>query len=415
MKRVNQWIIVALIGSVVGLSTACNEDDEVPTEDLADARYVSLGIISGETSYILSTDAPMKDTAISPVGNGVEFQGRAFLTSGNYLYDYVEGEKIFEQYEMMPDGTVEEVASILATQYVSDRAFSRNIIDDNTLLVMDPVVWGQPATKWFMMSLPDFVVTSSGTFDLPTLEQVPGVNYQMNVGKGVRHGDKFIMGTVFYSNEGEFADSSHAVVLDYPEMTNPTLISTDLINGELGIISSANFAETENGDLYVTASGGTPLTKPGQDGQYGGILRIKSGETDFDESYLLDLTAALGEPTNIMHLNYVGNDIAIAQLFDPGEVNWGNIDGDYYTFAKINLATQEVTPYNLPASGSRLAREPLIADGQYYTFLKSAAESTTHVLRLDPQGGPNDYEIGALIEGDNVQGYSIALHPAPAQ
>ena len=414
MKRVNQWIMLALMGSLIGWSTACSDDDEVPNDGLAEARYVSLGIISGETSYILPTNSPMEDT-ISPVGNGVEFGGRAFLASGNYLYDFNERNKNFEQYELMPDGNVEEVASILATQYVSDRAFSRNIIDDNTLLVMDPVVWGEPATKWVMISLPDFVVTSSGTFDLPTLEQAPGVNYQINVGKGVRHSDKFIMGTVFYSNEGEFAEGSHAVVLDYPSMTNPTLIGTDLINGELGIISSANFAQTENGDLYITASGGASLTKPGKDGQYGGILRIKSGETDFDESYLLDLTQATGTPTNIMHLNYIGNNIAIAQLFNPREVNWGNLDGDHYTFAKINLATQEVTPYNLPPSGSRLAREPLIADGQYYTFLKKAAESTTHVLRLDPQGGPDDYEIGALIEGDNVQGYSIALHPAPTQ
>jgi hypothetical protein len=405
------WTNAALMACLVLAGTACSDDEGV-APDKSGERFYSLSIISGDVSYILPTNTPMEGT-VSPVGSGVEFGGRSFIPSGNYVYDFNEADKKFYQYELNSDGTVEEVASILATQYISDRAYSRSLIDENTLLIMDPVAWGDPETKWFTIALPEFTVSGSGSINLPTLGQSPGVSWKMNVGRVAKHGDKLIMGSIYYDFDGNYSEGSHAVVFDWPGMTNPTLIHTDQINAELGIISGSGYAETENGDLYISASGGAFWGKSGSDGKSGGILRIKNGETDFDEGYLLDLSDELGKPTNIMQLDYIGNDIAIAMLFDPTEVDgWGDIDNDHYYFAKINLVTKEITPYNIPKSGSRLARQPLIDNGKYYTYLKMAAANTTHVLEIDPQGGPDAFTRGAQIVGDNVQGYAIAKHPA---
>ena len=412
VKTITNWANVTLVSMLMLLAPACDDDDgENATPAPPEESFFSLSIITGDVSYILPTSSPMEGT-ISPVGNGVEFGGRSFIPSGKYVYDFNEADKKYYQYELKSDGAVEEVASILATQYITDRAYSRSLVDENTLLVMDPVKWGDPEIKWFTIQLPEFTVSGSGSFDLPTIEQAPGVNWKSNVGRVVQHGDKLIMGTLYYDFDGGMTDGSHAVVIDWPGMTNPTLIETDLIDGELGIISGSGYAVTENGDVYISACAGEIWGKPGSNGQKGGILRIKNGQTDFDETYLLDLTEVTGESTNIMQLDYVGNDIAIAMLFDPSEVDgWSDIDNDHYTFAKINLSTKEIIPYNIPKSGSRLAREPLIHGGKYYTYLKMAGANTTHVLEIDPDGGPDAFKKGAQIEGNNVQGYAIARHP----
>lgn len=411
LRKLSRLLSIALVFTVISCSDNSTSPDPEP-EPEPENQYFTMGIGAGGGNYLLTSDELLTGE-ISPEGNGLEVgAGRDLLSEGRYIYDFDRNTKNFIQYEMIEDGTIQEVATILGTEYVADRANSKNKLDENTLLYLDPVQWGEPEVKWVRISIPEFTVHSSGSFNLPTIAQTEDVNWQVNVGRATVHGDKLVMGTVYYDLDGNYLEDAHAIVLDYPGMTNPALIETDKLNAELGITSDANYVHTDNGDLYIKASGGNFWGKPGTEDQPGGgILRIKAGETDFDDSYFLDLTEVLGEPTNIMHLNYVSGNTAIAMLFNPSEMDWSNYEGDHYYYAKINLETQEVTPYDVPTSGSRLSRYPLVHDGMFYTFLKSAANSTTHVLRIDTEGGPDAYTVGARLVGENIIGYSIFAHP----
>lgn len=416
INKLNLRVWIALFGSIILFNACSNDDEQGPQPEPEVDAFYSLGIVMGEdfSSYLLSTDN-LEEGSVSPVGSGVELNGAEFIQSGNYIYFFSRNEKKFYQYELHADGTVSETASLLVTQYITDRAYSQNLVDENTLLVMDPVQWGEPEIKWLTISIPDFVISASGSFNLPTLEKTEEVNWNANLGRGALHGDKFIMGTIYYDFDGNFAEGTHAIVLDYPSMTNPTLIETQLTSAEIGIYTNNSFLTTESGDLYIAAYRGF-YGKPTDNDVHGSILRIKAGETDFDEVYFMDLTQVMGESTQIMQLDFLEGETGMGMLFNDTEiVDWADLDNDHYYFAKIDLHDQTIDKFNVPKSDVRLARKPLAGDGKYISYIKSAANNTTNVLEINYNGDADDYTVGIEIEGDNVQGYSVAKHPTTAE
>lgn len=372
--------------------------------------FYSLGVQVGSVNYILPTD-DIKTGSISPVGLGVEVPGNELIQSGSFFYFFSRAEKKFYQFELKADGTVAEKASLLVTSYISSRAYSQNLVDENTILVMDPVVWGEPAVKWFTIKIPQFEITASGELNLPTFEKAAGVNWNVNVGKAVLHGSKLVMGSVYYDFDGNYAPGTHVITIDYPAMTNATKVSSETSTGEIGYTNQL-FAKTANGDLYVGAYRG-PYGPPSDDDVFGYILRLKSGNFQFDDSYFFDLSQVVGEPTQVMQLNFLEGQSAMAMLFNTNDIpTWDDLDKDNYYYAKVDLANKSVSKYNLPKSSVRLARYPLIANGKYITFHKSFATNKTNVVEIDYNGGADAFTIGKQIEGDGVTGISVVQHPA---
>lgn len=394
------------------LMFSCSKDESIddPTTSEEEAEYYSLGVqIPDGASYSLSTDDLMTGN-ISPVGNGVEIPGNEFIQSGNYFYFFSRGEKKFFQYEMHADGSVTETASLLVSEYITDRAYSRNLIDENTILVMDPIQWGEPEIKWFTIKIPEFEVSNSGVYSIPTIAKDNGENWKANLGTAVVHGNKLVMPTVYYDFDGNYAPGTRSVVLDYPSMDNETLIESDISTGENAYINNL-LAHTDNGDLYIGYLRGFYGT-PTDDDVNGYILRINAGETDFDDSYFFDLSAEMGEPTQVMQLDALEGNWAMGMLFNPNDIGeYSNLDNDHYYYAKVDLANQSITRYNMPKADIRLSRKPLISEGNFIAFHKSAANNTTNVLVIDYNGNADDYTIGKTIDGDGVTGYSVVKHP----
>lgn len=378
---------------------------------LEGAVHYSLGVSLDGSSYSVAADSLFGKT-IAVKGNSTQLEAKSLLTSGKYFYFFSRPEKKFYQYELKTDGSIEQKAALDVANYVVDQAYSQNLIDDKTILVMDPVQWGEPEVKWFTINIPDFEIIASGTYQLPALEQSTGVRWKSNIGRGMLHAGKFIMGTVYYDFNGNFAPGAHAVAFDFPGMTNPQRISTNQTTAELGIFSHNGFITTESGDLYIAAFRGAILGAITNNTTYGSILRIKAGETKFDESYFFDLTKAVGKPTNIMQLDYLGRSSAMAVLFDDTKVKgWEDFGNDHYFFAKIDLESKQILKYAIPNSDGRITKIPLIENDKYITFLKSAANHTTHLLEIDLKGGVNAFRKGALVEGKDLRGYSIIRHP----
>lgn len=395
----------SLFGIFLFLGCHSNEDGSSGSP-----KHYSLGLNVDGVSYAIPADDLFGKT-IGTANSGIQYDAKSLIVSENYAYFFSQPEKKFFQYEIDPDGTLTEKAGLSVAGYVTEQAFSQNLLDKNTMLIMDPVKWGEPEIKWLTISLPDFKISGSGTYQLPYMEQTHDMAWKSSIGRAILHGGKLIMGTAYFDFKNNFADGAHVVVFDYPGMTNPQLVSTNLISAELGAVSTNSFVKSASGDLYIAACRGDVLGTITNNNVYGGVLRIKKNQTSFDEGYMFDISAELKEPANIVHLDALGGDEAMAVLVDDTKMKGcDEIDNDHYFFARLNLEAKKIQKYNIPKSGARINKTPLISEGKYTTFLKSHANNTVHILEINTKGGPDAYRKGALVEGKDVRGYGIIAH-----
>ncbi|HEV7378682.1 MAG TPA: hypothetical protein VGN64_02745 [Dyadobacter sp.] len=396
------WSLFGLL-----LFWGCNSDQGSQS---GSARHYSLGLSVDGVGYAIPANNLFGDT-IHTANSGKPYDAKGLIQSENYVYFYSQPEKKFFQYTIDPRGTLTEKSGIPVAGYVSEQAFSQNLLDKNTILIMDPVKWGEPEVKWVTISIPDFKISGSGTYQLPYMEQTHDMAWKSSIGRAILHAGKVIMGTAYFDFQNNFASGAHVVVFDYPGMTNPRLVSTNLISAEVGAVSTNSFVKSGSGDLYLAACRGAVLGTITDNKVYGGVLRIKKDQTSFDESYLFDLSAVLKQPANILHLDALNGDEAMAVLVDDTKMKGcADIANDHYIFARLELPSKKIQKYNVPKSDARVARMPLITDSRYTSFLKSHANNTVHILEIDTKGGPDAFRKGAVIEGKNVLGYGIIAH-----
>ena len=421
MNKFQKFFVATTLGLSCAVVSSCSKSDDVvpPGPEKPEAtQYFSLSIKSGsasDASYILTTDSLLSGQ-ISTSGKGLEHIGRGyFIPAGNFLYDINESENKIMQFEMLPDGTVVKKAEILAAKYLADGGQSRNVIDnDKYLFFIDPIVWGKPEVKWLRIKLPEFVVDGHGTVTLPLYKNDPA--YWVNPGNTVVHGNKLIMGSVNYKNDPfEYAPGSQAVVFDWPSMTNPKVIHSDK-TGQLGNIALSNYANDDKGNLYIAVGCDDKgqWDKPSVDKkQYGGLLRIKAGESDFDPDYFLDFTKEMGGvPTNIFNIFTAKNNKAVAYIYNCENVGWKQVGGvDHGYYVTIDFGTGKIVKHTMPLSASVSSREALIYNDKFYSFHKVVATNKTNVIEVDFNGGADAWKLGASIEGENITSYGIAAHP----
>ena len=90
-----------------------------------------------------------------------------------------------------------------------------------------------------------------------------------------------------------------------------------------------------NGDIYLVASGLAFGDAAGD--KPAGVLKIKAGETDFDEDYFFNLTEAIGEET-CFGLTYVDNGLAFT-IVSEDDSNYFGFDGanPVFRYRKIDI------------------------------------------------------------------------------
>jgi hypothetical protein len=146
-------------------------------------------------------------------------------------------------------------------------------------------------------------------------------------------------------------DSCWCAVIDVATNTVDKIIVSDKAS-ELAFAGHTNPFVDENNDLYIYAIGAFGY----QAGVKEGFLRIKSGETEFDDSYYfsLDDVGIPGVPdvgmTYVMKIAYAGNGVLYALPFVPA---WTSDPPDYltdrnYQPCKINIWNKTIEKLDLP-------------------------------------------------------------------
>ncbi len=184
-----------------------------------------------------------------------------------------------------------------------------------------------------------------------------------------------------------------SIVVDYPSLTNPKLISSTLANGSTYGYRTPVAHVDEKGDIYQIA--GSPSF----------ILKIKNG--DYDNSFVFSLSEKLGLGVNVASNGwfYVGNGIGYVPYFDIAKGSgataaaWGVARVDLYngTAIKMNIpGALWLQQYQYSVTGN---------DGKFYMALAPVGENG-HIYMFDPKStSAEGFSKGASLQSAAGQFY----------
>lgn len=369
-----------------------NSDD---VYDVLNTMFTVSAEVDSE-SYFTTVDELLSGS-ISIVGSGAEgFAGLA-ASEGGYLYILNNTEGLLDKFELTESGPVKVEPSI-SLAALTPGAFFRYIQLDgngNILLLSNPSDGQAP---YAVVDIESFAATSSGFVSFPTIDSK--INLWSNA---VVQDNEIYFGTLYGEpNWTQLADSLVTVKFDYPAMTNAeTLVSTASAGMTAGYRTNGSFA-VENGDIYqynmtseLWYEHDEVADKPSV------FVRIKDG--DYDDSFVLDLSAEFTEPIAIWNAWYAGDNIAYANVVRVADVpEWGDLSQNTGTLVEIDLETQTVTELNLPkAPFYDIFTLDLIVDDKFYVPV-SITDGEADIYEITIGGGSNGFQKGAALDGSNV-------------
>lgn len=173
------------------------------------------------------------------------------------------------------------------------------------------------------------------------------------------------------------------LVVDYPSLENPTIISTEVAKGATNGYRTPNAHTFENGYIYQASDDGKQTT----------FLRLKDGA--YDNNFKLDFSAAIGRQTSTNGWFYAGNGIAYvpylkADLGGKATANWG--------FARVDFNNNTIVDLQVPQNlWLQQYQYSVVKDGKFYIAL-SPVGGEGHIYIWDVNSSaPNAFTKGAKI------------------
>lgn len=177
---------------------------------------------------------------------------------------------------------------------------------------------------------------------------------------------------------------ARTLVLDYPSLENPRLLTSSQTRGNTnGYRSTMQYIGTD-GHVYQASSG------EGHGNGGSKILRLSSSTNDYDNNYVFSLDQALGESdTYIETWKYAGNGIGFV-VYSKYTGDKTKRAGGY--IARIDLNAKTATKYSIPGEATLdfgqiqsiathgddvfIAVTPIGQDGNLYVFNRKTGEMT---------------------------------------
>lgn len=306
--------IIYLLASIL-LFASC--DDDLGNFETPDEPYVlALGITSSGTTtyYAVTTDDLMDATkTINAVGKGIEQNGyRDYQQAGKTVFS-IGGLGVTEAVGIRRDanGYIQEVGNFVFNN--TPIGFCQ--IDENTMAALElPVSTGKGQNL-------SFYSVNINTLELENkVSTTPVAPMDANdpdwpyiTGMVYAGGNLYVSYEPMNPNTfaSDFVDTAFVAVYSYPDFKFKTLIK-DTRLGNIGSWNAFNgLQKDENGDIYAMSN--TSLTNGfSKDFGHSGFMKIKAGETKFDEDYYFDYEALTGY--KVAHWLYLGKGKVYAEV-----------------------------------------------------------------------------------------------------
>ncbi len=295
---------------------SCSDDEDPVDETIIDEtpvdQFIITGGINGENYNNSYYTVPFEDL----MTGSLSFIGEEMLQMGYYSYNKFD-DKIFCSgglgatslyvIEQNEDGTLSET--------VSFNNFDNSIVDmtegsDNEVVAIE-MSSTSDIVRLHTISTSSLQVTK--TVDTPiaslSTESVPAYS-------GMVVSGDYLYLSFYISDPNTWTttstDKAEVAVFNYPELTFVKVIEDSRVGPIGGFGTMAGLIKDESGNVYALshsnpANGFSQYTKPA------GILKINSGETEFDSEFFFDIEEVTGG-YNTAHLVYLGDGKVFTEI-----------------------------------------------------------------------------------------------------
>lgn len=224
----------------------------------------------------------------------------------------------------------------------------------------------------------------------------------------------------------QYPDTCHIAIYNNKDLLNPTIVSTNKISYPAGRFRSQYYQSIwadERGDVYVfSPSYAKTMTSDLQRAKKNaGVVRIKAGETKFDDNYYFDIEA-LSNGYSFMRNWYISDGYFLMQMYDQKLTAAGASSGSHggragggggatsYTalslaiFDAYNGTLKYVTmPENVSAIG-----KTIYAHNGYVYIPISFTEGYPVIYRINPKDATASK--GLTVEVTSIEGMGLLNH-----
>lgn len=399
------WTLFIVLTSVSLYSCSDdNKDDPAPIPDPLETAHfdiwVSIGGTSGmgsDNSQLVRGVKSLEDQAtIDFKGTGADVTAKLYQESiikGQYYYQVPKEKDRFGKYRIV-NNKIEVVKEFpFVGNTLKDRRYTHAWINDRTLVL---IAANGDASKviWIKVDTQDMKILSEGELGLPT----PPTNDKFNTSgiANYREDGKIIYSFIYSNTKTHFYTSfinASTMQVEKTVKEERAEFMAGTAYGEL--LQRKSFFDT-NGDYYLACNnvlkGASSTTQ-----QRGTLLRIKKGETEFDQTY----KGYNYNKGKIVTVDCLNNGKALLYIQDPeftGAAGWGSDFNCYY--AVLDLSTDKLTVLDLPYNEGTFSQRSIVLGKKAYIGVNPKSQSPA-VYIYDIASGKLDK--GLII----TEGYSF--------
>lgn len=350
-------------------------------------------------------------------GQTISFKGKGFeipsvrtarvygSSSGKYLYNLSYGGGEVQKFEILGGQNYNKIFKTNVEIKVGTKYPRWKPVNDSEALVHNAVyehVYDKTGTKdaykytkatanLLIVNLKDMSLGKSASLEIPRIEGDDTYIWRMD--SPVVSGGKAYYGVAKGKLDPKTGKSirgfndykATTFVVNYPSLTNPKVITSEVGKGQNYGYRMPSMQFDEKGDIYQM------VREPGK------ILRIKNGA--YDNSYDFDLAKALGmSKAGANAWFYVGNGIGYVPFYDA--VKGSRKDAAAWGVARIDIYNKTAVKLNLPDNlwlwyyqNGVLGR-----DGKFYMAIAPLGKDG-YIYKFDPSSAsPDAFEKGAVIK-----------------
>ncbi|WP_297096648.1 DUF4374 domain-containing protein [uncultured Draconibacterium sp.] len=383
-KFLHLLTMTALLAVGTLLFSACSNDDDVPeviTEDANFALSLAYQGTDGNFTYYTVLFEDVMSGSLSAVGQGIDHLGyytynkiddRIYATGGFELTDIIALEK----------NTAGELV-----ETGGNSSFGNSLQDivetEDGMLVAIEMASSSDVITLHRIDAETITTESTVNTAVSEITDLSGAAYSGMVQSG-----DFLFVSYYISDPATYAtahtDLAQVAVFSYPDLQFVKIIEDDRTGPVGGFGTKSGLIKDESGNVYAL-SHSNPANGFSQFTKDPAILRINSGDSEFDNNYIFDFNTVTDSLTTA-HLVYLGNDKVFVEMnsADRREQSaWA--DGPLKP-AVLDLSEKTINYISGVPEHSGLGRKlaaTSLYDGQHI-YLVVPEDVNSYVYQIDP-------------------------------